>query len=329
MKKNVKNFAVIAAGLFDLTMRKGPLVGLAEGFARRYAHLPNYQDWNEKTVEYHYVRFVLQPESIANPLDGNAEALLGDLIMGDSMNKFCAIEFKARVSDINSEYDKYVRTMGGNESSARPKETVDRKERTRPFSSWFAQENAEAVASKGSACHFLVFGSTGEAPFEAHDFQLHFQNYAEHGQRGQLTELSDLSFCDVEVLVQYLVKLAEARLRLAPSGDRHDALIDQVHLRYAMKLGALICSDQGQYASADNFLEMFKKLTLRPAIDWKKSALIDMKKKYFDIHRKPVPKKTIESWETAVDRVYAAAMYLDDMEKRVVKMAEVEKVGES
>lgn len=236
---------------------KGPLLRKIAPLLSRVEE-PQYSNWNEKSIEYYFARRILDEDTVANPLAGDAETLFGDLIIGianGSSPNFCAIEFKARKSDINSEYDKYLRTMSGFGVSRKiiVNGSYSSAEMV-AFPTWFSTENPELVEFTGSKSHFIIFGQQPDGSA----FELCYGKYAEQDYK-KLSNLSDLLFCDAINLTVYLKALALARFQGPPPGDGGVEIVSEARGRIAANIKELLVfSDKGNCATANELLSIFE-----------------------------------------------------------------------
>lgn len=201
------------------------------------------KNWSEKSVEYHFARTILPPSSAANPLDGDAETLFGDLITGYVSNtdtKLCLVEFKRSNKEIEDEFEKFLRTRKG--IGKRPQIG---------FQTWFAQENEDLTKKSGHRSHFLVFADHKSKSLST----LQFANYSECNFQ-KLNKFSDLHLCGGHDFAVYLAELAKARC-LLPNDPSSSGFESWKTLFIGKLAEQLLCFEDGDVTAAGDLIKAY------------------------------------------------------------------------
>jgi hypothetical protein len=269
--------------------------------------------WNEKTVEYHFARFILPFDALAAPLAASEEEMFGDLIVGPasrSHERLCLVEFKAVKDKFNTEYEKYFRTATYYRSEPIPS-GADGK--TMPFRDWFNTENQELARMDASNNHYFIYGDIKE-----NDFVINFESYkTDSAKQSRLVRLEDLKWCNGIDFGVYLLALATARVELPPGGDKGPAFYAAARATVIEKLSsALVLTDSGRYMPASQKLAeiaaVFEKWLDLEGDELQKELIAEFSKY---ITKKPDLQSTAKGVEAAENILKACRIkkYLSDM----------------
>jgi|GEM_PF-4106069 len=119
----------------------------------------------EKTVEYFFVRNLLEVSTDASPLAGNEEKDFGDLLLRENGISFKLIEFKRSIGSIEDEFDKY----------RVPKEKL-RNYKSQGFRKSIVTIFPEFNYYASALGHYLIYGNFDDA---SNKEKLSISNYAE------------------------------------------------------------------------------------------------------------------------------------------------------
>ena len=162
--------------------------------------------WWEKTVEYSFVRTIMNDNSIACPLAGKAEKWAGDLVESIE-NKFRLIEFKKDAGSIKDEDKKY----GDGRTN------------------YLVKFTDEIKNSNGAQSHWLVFGEFNTK------LELKYRNYFANDGAESLSGTNDLCTSNLSDFKMYIDCLMELRgnsegsfsgLVMADIGDGQSTVIE-------------------------------------------------------------------------------------------------------
>lgn len=201
--------------------------------------------WNEKFVEYHYVRRILPATAKASPLAGDAETQFGDLITGEARGdslQLCVVEFKRSRAEIDDEYEKYLRTTAG--IGSRP---------STGFQQWFATANAAWLAQTVQNGHHLIHGDHPQDKA----FRLLWEPYAAAGSK-ELHAFHELPMVDASALALYLAQLGKARAQPPENPSGGPAVLAYAKDAIARQFNKLLVNSKDGYCGTpEELLALF------------------------------------------------------------------------